>query len=89
MNDNGDEIPLEVKEIVEKGVEIANILSSIDDAAVASKAISIAIAHLLCYRMKDEEAAHAMFDMIIDDADSAVMTTKKYGFTSWIEGTPQ
>lgn len=88
MNDNQDDIPPEVRNVVERGVEIANILCGIEDAKDASKALSIAVAHLLCYRMRDEEMAHAMFDMIIDDIDSAVMTTKKFGQTSWIEGTP-
>jgi hypothetical protein len=88
MNDNGVEIPPEVREVIEKGIELTNILCSIDDARGASKAISIAIAHLLCFRMKNEEAAHDMLNLIIDDIDSAVLTTKHYGCTSWADGTP-
>ena len=88
MNDSGAEIPPEIREIIEKGIEITNILCSIEDAQAASKAISVAVAHLLCYRMKNEEAAHDMMNMIIDDIDSAVLTTKHYGCTSWVEGTP-
>lgn len=88
MNDNGVEIPPEIREIIEKGIELTNILCTVEDARAASKAISIAVAHLLCYRMKNEEDAHDMMNIIIDDIDSAVLTTKTYGCTSWVEGTP-
>ena len=88
MNDNGVDLPPEVREVIEKGIELTHILSTIEDARGASKAISIAVAHLLCFRMKDEEAAHAMLNLIIDDIDSAVLTTKNYGCTVWADGTP-
>ena len=88
MNDNGVDLPPEMKEIIEKGIEIANILSGIDDSVGASKAISIAVAHILCFRMRNEEDAHAMLNMIIDDIDSVVLTTKNFGCTSWADGTP-
>lgn len=82
---DGD-VPPEVRDAIEKGVAITEILGSIGDAELASKALSVAIAHLLCFRMKDEEAAHKMFDMIINDIDSAVLMTKQFGCTSWVEG---
>lgn len=87
MNDN-DDVPQEVKEVVEKGVQITAILCSIEDTEMASKALSVAVAHLLCFRMSSESAAHDLMNKIIDDIDSAVMLTKKYSCTSWHEGTP-
>lgn len=83
-----DEIPEEVKLIIDKGVEITELLCAIEDPRVVSKVISVAIAHLLCHRVSSEDSAHAMFEMIMDDVDSAVITTKKFGCTSWVEGTP-
>ena len=88
MNDNDGEIPEELKLVVAKGTELIAVLATIDDPVLTSKSISIAIAHLLCCRMTSEDAAHDFFDLIIQDIESAVMTTKKYGCTSWVEGTP-
>lgn len=88
MNDNDDDLPEEIKLIAEKSVEIITILSDIENAAVISKIISVAISNVLCSRMASEDAAHKMLDMIMSDVDSAVMTTMKHGFTSWVEGTP-
>ncbi len=88
MNDNGVEIPPEVREVIEKGIELTNILCTMESTHSASKALAIAVAHLLCFRMHNEEAAHAMLNLIIDDIDSAVLTTKHYGRTSWADGTP-
>jgi len=88
MNDNDGDVPQEVRDVVEKGIAITDILCSIEDEDMASKAISIAIAHLLCFRMTSEDSAHEMFSKIIDDVDSAVLLTKQYSCTSWAEGKP-
>lgn len=88
MNDNDDDVPPEIREVIKKGVHITAVLCSMDDPHMASKAIAVAIAHLLCYRMPTEEAAHEAIEMIMDDVDAAVIMTKNYGVTSWTDGTP-
>ena len=87
MTSTDGDIPPEVRDAIERGVAITEILDSIGNAELASKALSVAIAHMLCFRMKDEEAAHKMMDMIINDIDSAVLMTKQFGCTSWVEGS--
>ena len=82
-----NEVPEEVKMIIEKGIEVVEMLRDINDPKIMSKILAVAITHVLCHRVANEEHAHAMLDMLMDDIDSAVITTKKFGVTSWVEGT--
>lgn len=80
--------PEELKIVVIKTIEILDLMSDVEDPKQSLKIMSIIVSHTLCMKVANEDLAHDMFDMLINDVETSVMATKSSGFTCWVEGTP-
>ena len=83
-----DELVEHIRSFAEAGSNIVEILEELKDNNTAARTVALVITHMLVNRAPTEQAAHDMFELIIDTVDASVIATKEHGITSWAEGTP-
>ncbi len=88
MNDNGDEIPEDLKALIDNVTEILGILDDAKNTTLSMQILASCTAAILCNRISSEEEAQSVFGIFNEVVAQTISRAKSMNMTMWTKGTP-